>query len=60
MWLSDEEIRILTRRKQGAAQIRKLRELGVPHYVVDGKPVVSRSDVEHHRQSDKVKLRLAS
>jgi hypothetical protein len=61
MWLTDEQLIELTRRKQPRAQIRILNEAGIPYRIVAGRPVVLRSDLtEHEEPRSKVKLRLAS
>ncbi len=50
--LTTEELRHLTGKKQGAAQIRALRAMGVPYLVrPDGKPVV-RSDWGEGRKAE--------
>lgn len=40
MWLSDAELRDLTRRKRPSAQMRVLAQAGIPFNVVAGRPVV--------------------
>ena len=44
-WLTDRQLIALTRRRQPAAQIRVLKEAGIAHRVVDGRPVVMAADV---------------
>lgn len=41
MWLSEQQLRELTRRKQPAAQMRVLARAGIPFLAVDGRPVVA-------------------
>lgn len=40
-FLTESDLRALTKRKQGKRQIAILKSLGIPHRVVDGKPVVT-------------------
>lgn len=40
--LTEQEIQALTRKVRPSAQIRALREAGIPHKVVAGWPVVAR------------------
>lgn len=61
-WLTDRQLVALTRRRQPAAQIRVLREAGIPHRVVDGRPVVMAADVApggERRDTQGPRLRLA-
>ncbi len=47
MFLSEDEVRALTKRKQRRAQVRALRAMGIDHKTrPDGSPVVLRSHVE--------------
>ncbi|MAC32262.1 MAG: hypothetical protein CME38_01490 [Haliea sp.] len=57
-WLTEEEVRHLTRRKQGAAQARVLQKARIPYVLVDRRPVVKRDDVDHSKPKERVKLRL--
>lgn len=45
MWLSDEQLVQLTRRKQPSAQIRALVAANIPFKVVSGRPIVVLSDL---------------
>jgi len=59
-WLTDRQLVALPRRRQPAAQIRVLREAGILHRVVDGRPVVMAADVAPGEgRRDTPKLRLA-
>jgi len=61
-WLSERQLIALTRRRQGAAQIRVLREAGIPYRVVDGRPVVLERDIvpsQVGRDTSGPRLRLA-
>lgn len=61
-WLTERQLIALTRRRQPAAQIRVLKEAGVPHRVVDGRPVVMASAIEpggERRDTKAPRLRLA-
>jgi hypothetical protein len=57
MFLTADEIYTLTNRVQGAAQIRRLRQLGIRHHVRDGKPVVTRLAVEGKERSNPDRIR---
>ena len=46
MWLNDEQLVQLTRRKQPSAQIRALVAAGIPFKVVSGRPIVVLSDLD--------------
>ncbi len=53
-YLSDDEVRELTRVKQGAAQIRHLERMGVPFRIrADGTPCVWRWDLQEHQAKAK-------
>ena len=41
--LSEQEVEALTLKRQPSAQVRALREAGIPFRVVSGRPVVARS-----------------
>lgn len=61
-WLSERQLIALTRRRQGAAQIRVLKEAGIPFRVVDSRPIVLAADVapgEGRRDTQGPRLRLA-
>jgi hypothetical protein len=58
IWLTEAEVQELTRRKQGAAQARKLGEAGIPFRMVDNRPVVLRSDVQTEERSSRKAVRL--
>ena len=58
MWLIDNQVAELTRRKRPSAQIRLLAESGIPFDVVDGRPVVLKESLSH-REKPKGKLILA-
>lgn len=45
MWLSEQEVQSLTRRKRTSAQIRVLVEAGIPFLLVDGRPIVVKTHV---------------
>lgn len=57
-WLTDEELVALTKRRQPAAQMRRLREATppIPYTQCAGRPVVRRSDVVVDSQAPAVKL----
>ena len=59
-WLTDDEVAELTRRVQPAAQMRALRNARPPitFTVVDGRPVVPRSQIEQNPTSYEPQLRL--
>lgn len=60
MWLSDEEIRVMTRRVKPSAQKRVLEGDGIPYRMVDGRPMVLRSDVmPQRRRREAVRLNLS-
>lgn len=46
MWLTEEQLVQLTRRKQPSAQIRALAASGIPFKVVSGRPIVIFSDLD--------------
>jgi hypothetical protein len=59
-WLSDKEVAKLTRKKRPSAQIRVLRDGGIQFRVVDGRPIVPRSEIEQTRPDTfQPQLRLA-
>ena len=59
-WLSDKEVAKLTRKKRPSAQIRVLRDDGIRFRVVDGRPIVPRSEIEQtHPEAFQPQLRLA-
>jgi hypothetical protein len=59
-WLSDKEVADLTRKKRPSAQIRVLRDGGIQFRVVDGRPIVPRSEIEQTRPDTfQPQLRLA-
>lgn len=58
MFLSEKEVQKLTRRKQPAAQCRVLRESGIAYRLVDGRPVVNKSEFEPSTLPPEPKLRL--
>lgn len=43
MFLTEEEVETLTKKRQPAAQARALREVGVPYLMISGRPVVARA-----------------
>lgn len=45
MWLSDDQVAELTRRKRPSAQIRELMRAGIPFRVVAGRPIVVSTDI---------------
>ena len=45
MWLSEQEVEELTRRKRPKAQMRVLADAGIPFKKVDKRPVVERENV---------------
>ena len=58
MYLSDKEIKKLTRRKQGPAQARVLMESNIPFRMVDGRPVVRKDWDAQNMTPPEPKLRL--
>jgi hypothetical protein len=47
IWLSEDDVRILTDRKIKSLQIEQLRKMGIQFYVnASGRPVVARKSVE--------------
>ena len=58
MFLTDDEVIELTRRRQPAAQARVLDEARIYYTMVDGRPVVPR-DQFRAQQPAEFKLRLA-
>jgi hypothetical protein len=58
-WLSDKEVARLTRKKRPTAQIRVLEESRIQFRVVDGRPIVPRSEIDQNPASYQPKLRLA-
>jgi hypothetical protein len=44
-WLSEQDLQKLTRRQKPSAQMRVLRDAGIPFRVVDARPVVLMSDL---------------
>lgn len=58
LWLSDDQVCELTRRKQPAAQERVLREAGISFILVDGRPVVPLSEIQQNPTAAEPKLRL--
>lgn len=49
MWLSEKELRQITGRKRPSAQIRVLEESRIQFRVVNGRPIVPRSEIDHTR-----------
>lgn len=66
LWLTERQITELTRHSQPAAQIRMLVRSGIPHRVVDGRPIVMARDISPpsleamsaSRDNDRPQLRL--
>jgi len=59
-WLSDKEVAKLTRRKRPKAQIQVLKDGGIQFRVVDGRPIVPRSEIEQTQpEAFQPQLRLA-
>ncbi len=53
-YLSDDEVKEMTRRKQAAAQMRHLKRMGVPFEErADGTPLVWRWDRDQHQAKAK-------
>jgi hypothetical protein len=46
VWLTEQQIEKLTRRKRPSAQIRVLAQDGIPFRVVAGRPIVIAKDLE--------------
>ena len=46
MWLSEKELRQITGRKRPSAQIRVLEESRIRFRVVNGRPIVPRSEID--------------
>ena len=45
MWLNEQQVADLTRRKRPSAQMRVLAESGIPFRQVDGRPIVEAANV---------------
>ena len=58
MFLTDKEVRRLTRRKRPNAQARVLFDSGIDYQMVDGRPVVRRSQFEQTATPPEPELRL--
>lgn len=50
MWLSEEQLTALTKRKRPSAQIRQLAADGVPFRVVAGRPIVIEADLREPKR----------
>jgi len=51
MFLSPEQIEILTGKQRHRAQVRALVAMGIPHHLrPDGRPIVLATDLEHHEE----------
>lgn len=50
MWLSEQDIARLTRKKRPSAQIRQLALDGVPFRVVAGRPIVMEADLREQKR----------
>lgn len=58
MWLTDKEVKNLTRRKQPAAQARVLHESRIQFQMVDGRPVVPTAQFEQNTKPFEPQLKL--
>ena len=61
-WLTERRMVDLTRKRRPSAQIRVLREAGIPYRVVDGRPVVLERDIatsQAGRDTSGPRLRLS-
>ena len=59
MWLTEKQVRRLTGKRRPSAQIRVLEESRIQFRVVDGRPIVPRSEIDQKPASYQPKLRLA-
>lgn len=56
MWLTDNELERLTRRKRPKAQAEVLRRAGIPYTMVDGRPVVLKDSMLPKKQKGELVL----
>jgi hypothetical protein len=47
MWLTEKQLERFTGRKRPTAQARVLREAGIPHHLVAGRPMVLKENIKN-------------
>lgn len=58
LWLSDDEVRALTNKKQAKAQCRVLDEAGYDYKIVNKRPIVYRHNFRQNTLPPAPRLRL--